>query len=430
MPTYRPPQISSKASIIKLKATGQLFVALSSLGDVFSFSLESLPTSNDSSHSRVNVKPQRVWSQRRSFTAVTDVGVGLDGSIILSTVSGHVYIRNSKRAEGAGPKLTSGVSTPPIGLKAGSWSRVPYLQRVINVTASTGAYAALRSDVPLKLIDIEGTTLAQDLLSILPHWQRISAQSKMSKRVAASKNTNVESDDEDEADAGIERDVEVATIMLEVLEEWDMSWEEHAIGSDVLVEVGDIRIPAHRLILSSRSPVLAKQLTSTSRVAFACSPFTALLVLHYLYFDNFPPIWDSRIGSRVRDHKSTIQLDFAAIKSELQSLSTQLQLPALSRSLTSHVRSPPDSVITRIYTQLLATTSTSSTNQRPDIVLHLSDKSITAHSVILRSRSVFFATFYGDDDWSRSRKSDNIINFDFRHVRSEVMELILRYYYS
>ncbi|KAH8115547.1 hypothetical protein DFH11DRAFT_1585305, partial [Phellopilus nigrolimitatus] len=40
------------------------------------------------------VKPQRVWALRKQFSAVKDVALGSDGTIVLCTESGPVYVRN------------------------------------------------------------------------------------------------------------------------------------------------------------------------------------------------------------------------------------------------------------------------------------------------------------------------------------------------
>lgn len=415
MSTYRPPQISSKRSITKVVSSGSSFIVLSSLGDVFSFSLDL----SDSSTYRPVIKPQRVWSQRKAFTAVTDIGIGLD-AIILSTVSGHVYVKN-KRFDGS--KTSAAPST-----RAGSWNRVPNLQRVTKVTvSSSGAYAAIRSDVPLRLISIEGPSLSEDVLKLLPHWRR--SAKRVGGTKGKSRKRDVDSDDEEAMDVGIESDVVESFRMVEILKEWDSSWEVHLGGSDVYIEVANgFKFPAHRLVLASRSPVLARQLSTAASIVLPVSPFTALLLLHYIYSDSFPTIWDSRISYRLLE--ASVQLNVALVKSELQGLAIQLQLPALTRSLSSHVKSPPTPALSRICSQLLSNVGITS-SITPDVLLRLADdRSVSCHSVILRARSTFFATFYDDPDWSRRRKSNGVVTFDLTHVRSEVMEVVLRHLYE
>ena len=70
---YRPPQAASRhnASIEKIVSCEDTFAALSSSGELFTFSLHSPPESGaNASKSRFNVQPQRVWALRKQFSAV------------------------------------------------------------------------------------------------------------------------------------------------------------------------------------------------------------------------------------------------------------------------------------------------------------------------------------------------------------------------
>lgn len=73
---YRPPQAVRAPPITKLACCDDLFAALSSNGEVFTFSL---PTATDAEGSapgvhtggsRGQVKPQRAWALRRQFSSV------------------------------------------------------------------------------------------------------------------------------------------------------------------------------------------------------------------------------------------------------------------------------------------------------------------------------------------------------------------------
>jgi hypothetical protein len=78
---YRPPQAIKDAHMSKITSCDDVFAALSSNGEVFSFSvpnlgstMEGLSSSLPSSESRVGggalFKPQRVWALRKKFSAV------------------------------------------------------------------------------------------------------------------------------------------------------------------------------------------------------------------------------------------------------------------------------------------------------------------------------------------------------------------------
>lgn len=73
---YRPPQAVRTPAITKLACCDDLFAALSSNGEVFTFSL---PTATEAEGSvsgmhaggnRGQVKPQRAWALRRQFNSV------------------------------------------------------------------------------------------------------------------------------------------------------------------------------------------------------------------------------------------------------------------------------------------------------------------------------------------------------------------------
>ncbi|KAJ3552682.1 hypothetical protein NM688_g4024 [Phlebia brevispora] len=157
MKTYRPPQAIRNASIDKITSCDSLIAALTSNGELFTFSLgppapESAANSAFANKSRELVKPQRVWALRKKFSSVKDVALGADGSIIICTESGHVFVR----------ARTTG--------KAFKFQRMPYMQRVIKVAANnTGAYAALRVDAVPAPVPVLGNTLAQDMALILPY---------------------------------------------------------------------------------------------------------------------------------------------------------------------------------------------------------------------------------------------------------------------
>lgn len=416
-----PKQVSSEPNIVKITSCGNTFAALSSLGDVFTFSIDgsnSTDSPRSSTSSRLAPKPQRLWSLRRNFTSVTDVGVGLDGSIILCTLSGHVFVRTKKFETSA--KAGAGGAGNGGGWK---FSRVPTLQRVIKVAASsTGAFAAIRSDVPLRPIDVEGPTLTENLLFILPHWRRVGP---LGAKIGSRKKADPDEDDEEEVDAGIERDIEISSRMFRVLEKWEGgTWDTPLAGSDCFLVAGGMSFPVHRLVLSSRSVVLADRLATSGTVTLDTSPFALLLLVHYLYADDLPAVWDSRVGSRLRELHPTRQLDIPGLKSDLQHLASALELPCLRQSLQFHVKTVPQPSLTPAILDLLHSPNNA------DVVLELADRDVRCHSVVLRARCSFFETIYEDGDWTALRTEGGVVKFNLKHFSWEVMEVVLEHVYG
>ncbi|KAK4048797.1 hypothetical protein OIV83_004563 [Microbotryomycetes sp. JL201] len=447
MQPYRPPHAETKPMIKKITSSGTQFVALSSLGDVFSFTLEggaSAGVDSPQALARLAPKPQRIWSLRRKFTAVTDVGIGLDGSIILCTVSGHVFIR-TKRYEAQSGKTgsVSGTRTPTTPVKAvhsgGSWkfTRVPYIQRVIKVAAnSTGAFAALRADVPLRFIDIEGPTLPEHLLGILPHWRRVGP---LGADPANRKYATADGEEDDElertADALIDRDVKVAHNLLKVLKEWDDEWEQPLAGSDVLFVAGQYRFPVHKLVLAARSSVLAERISKSedSDVHLNCQPLVALLLMHYLYSDDLPALWDARVGTQVQHLLGGSMV--GTIKNELRQIAYDLGLSALHDALENQTKTTPRPLLPQQLGSLLQqgiSCATPKNASQPDVLLKLADREVWCHSAVLRARCSFFEAFYEDPDWTVLRifeGDDDTVTVDLSHISWDVMSLVLEHIY-
>ena len=67
---YHPPQAVQDANIAKVTSCDDTFAALSSSGEVFTFSVPSLSEGDAFGKERVSIKPQRVWALRKQFSGV------------------------------------------------------------------------------------------------------------------------------------------------------------------------------------------------------------------------------------------------------------------------------------------------------------------------------------------------------------------------
>ncbi|KAF8886287.1 regulator of chromosome condensation 1/beta-lactamase-inhibitor protein II [Infundibulicybe gibba] len=129
---YLLPQAIKDTKIAKVTSCDDTFAALASNGELFIFSAPS--------DSTVAVKPQRVVALRKQFSPVRDVALGADGSIIICTESGHVFVRSRNAKAGQGTHA-----------KTSKFQRIAHIQRVTHP------------------IEIRGNTLAQDLRRIQPY---------------------------------------------------------------------------------------------------------------------------------------------------------------------------------------------------------------------------------------------------------------------
>ena len=403
---YRPPSVSSRPTIFKVVGSGSTFLALSSMGDVFSWHLEnpSMEVPNSTPTSGRDVKPVRIWEDRKTFTAVTDACIAND-TIVIATRSGHVYVRSRKKelTSVKGFELRTGASSANTVGKRGAYkfTRVSNLQRVVSVAvSSSGGFAAIRADAPLLSVRHAGEPLSDSLLGLLPYYRRLADEDGTANGEGPldPQSATVEDDEDD----SIEYDTAWLNKICRIMVKWEPTWSvASAAGSDLLVvaELGGIKVPAQSAILAARSPVLADALSgkksgsplkvsrsgTTTLLLPKCSHITVLLLLHYLYSDMIPAIYDGRLYAKMHAAYPSLELRVADIKSELHNIAQLLQLPSLLHALRSYGKAIPPPSLSEDLVRI-------SNNERTaDVVLETDGKDFKCHSVVLRARSPFFA---------------------------------------
>jgi len=467
---YRPPQFNRRLKVTKVVASGITFACLTSLGDVYSFALPS-PTEVEREASAAGVslkdragliKPQRTWALRKRFTAVRDVALGSDGAIILCTQSGHVYIRSRNKSSAAGTSGPAGwgASSNASSSKTFKFHRIPYLQRVVRVAANeTGAFGAIRADAVPQPVALEGHTVGEDLTLLQPHVRRFMEGRKGTFLLSPADqpvSATVVGADDDGAElevTAIRADIKIATQLVEVTDTWAALAGYRPLvgsaGSDVVLRsAGGRETAVHAFVLGARCPALlglSAKLDRTDdglvRVDLqAYSHLTVLLLLQYLYSDDLPAVWDSRVSSRLRETSlSARTLDFAGIRTELRKLAVELSLPLLTPALERLTKTPVVPSLAADMSRafgaaqklLPAVTPGSESPLRPDVVIRLADREVAAHACVLRSRSPFFAAMYDDADWTRLRlDAGGALAVDMRHLTWPVMRLVFRHMYE
>lgn len=390
------------------------------------------------------------------------MALGTDGSIILCTESGHVYVR-SRNAKGG----------QTAGAKTFKFQRMPFLQRVVRVSAnSTGAFGALRSDSKPKAINIVGNSLSQDLAGIQPFTAFDTSEGIQGHGGHHIVSEATKDDDDDVGDdSSILQDVQLVKDFCDLLiSDENMRQDGRYLfadaknrhGADLLVITkSGFQVPVHRVILASRSTGLYRVLLGESLqdksllVEFSgclpakdgldklyfhgVHPLTTLILLHYLYTDGLLAVWDPRIGSALEDQFTKVAVSPAQIRSQLQYLSKSLRLQSILSSIEAHTkRSPMPSLSANMQSLLDAVQDTSkpataSINVNPlmpNVILELYDKNVHCHSVILRARSPFFAGLFDDEDWTTMRwRPDGTISVNLKHVKWRAFSYVIRYIY-
>jgi inhibitor of Bruton tyrosine kinase len=462
------------------------------------------------------VRPQRVSALKRQWGAVRDVALGADGSIILCTSSGHIYVR-ARSFKGAAVSGLGIGQTMAGSSKSFRFQRVPYVQRAIAVRANeTGAMAALRTEYRPAPISIIGNGLTEDMAKIRPYvdFERVfadvenrrvepgqpaSIQPYESARII-SKNQWVDDaetgmdpkmlgDAEDAHDANetsVSEDIFELARLCDLLSQdklsrkrFDGSGLFERSGSRELVHGADLMIrmqsaveaPVHKLILAARSQILLGVLgsrrglydresgisikftaspgvsgaimrrpTGLPRLAFTgCHPLAVLILIHYLYTDQFLAIGDIRITHVLAPLISSFKVQTSQVVKEVAHLARILELKNLvwatqwiaKRPSTPCLQADMKALFDRIQNESIVKASNSMLSispMRPDIVLKLSDKDIYTHSVVLRARSPFFEIMLNDEMWTRDKWSeDGMLTVSLQHLKYKYTSFALRF---
>lgn len=376
-----------------------------------------------------------------------------DGSIILCTESGHVFLRTRN------PKATQS------GTKAFKFRRIPNVQRVTSVYGNNmGAFAALRADFPPDPIRLTGNLLSDDLTDILPFWDRCSAWYGL---FSAPGDSALDGGDQEEEGNSLDNDVPRIRALCGFLFPASLGDPKSEIseglyktpGADIVIRVHKApEVPAHRCVLVARSQVLASLLSGQTRVVrdapsnvvikvisgrlgryarieplsvTGCHAISVLILLYYLYSDGILAVWDPRVPRDIVDQMRAYgKVDPHEIRSELKVLAKLLKLPLLVASLQNVTKLTPEPSVVKHFSCAFSAMQAPAGGEvyKPDVVLELEDRAVNCHSAVLRARSEFFAAFFNDEDWTRHRWTpEGTIVVHLKHVKWRPMEFVLRF---
>ena len=354
------------------------------------------------------------------------MALGSDGTVIICTHSGHVFVRQRVKSGSGGLKFR----------------RIPYIQRAIKVACNeSGAFAAIVVNADPTPITLVGRTLEEDLALLLPHYQRFEHQ-MTAKDFARPSGRFEDDEDEDEGVNSVHRDLQVAGRLCAVLERWRddaadnlFAWSRPLLGSDLHVIVGDVQIPAHMTILSLRIPKLAKATRSRVKVDIAvgtiildvCHPLVALLLLEYIYTDDVPALWDARVARALQAKHAGLALPFAGIKADLKSLADAFELKPLSKVLESAGKVVMPQRTLPADLRAFFDSTYSGSRDACDVLIKLADKDVACASVLLRARCPFFEAMFADNDWTTGRIEGGKLEVDMSHLRWRPMRMVFRY---
>ncbi|KAF9171871.1 hypothetical protein BGX21_006761 [Mortierella sp. AD011] len=410
-------------------------------------------------------KPRRVWTFGGDRTKAIDFAMGQNGSVIMLTRGGHVYIGTNK-----GSSIGRNVK----------WQRVAHLDRVVQVYANpSGAWAAFRSESTLTPVVVRRGCLASDLEQSLSQFHLYRNNEKNHGKSIETKAAG-EDDDDDDDDQKVE--VDPWRINTQGWQDIEKSWDFDVVplldlttktadhtgmtvsGShlfDVELQAGKRVLGAHRIILAARSIVLHRAFVDTPRARTKVGSLvtieptkdgstgrilytilldveftTAVLLLQFFYSDRFDSFWDA-----LDLPKASKQYAFK-VRQELYHLSLELSLPTLQGALQYSFTHVCSASLSKNMDQVLQ--DPVRFQKLADVRLLLKNgHSIDGHQMVLGHRSPFFnAMFVRTDEWVRARQGprslpgpgeeseDDILEIDMKHLDLESTALVMKYIYT
>ncbi|KAI1315854.1 hypothetical protein EDD11_000289 [Mortierella claussenii] len=424
--------------------------------------LGSLPANHSVASIAQPDRPRRVWTYGGDRTQAIDFALGQNGSVIMLTNGGHVYIGTNKGAT--------------IGRNV-KWQRIPHLDRVVQVYANpSGAWAAIRSESALTPVIVRPGCLGSDLEQSLSQFHLYCNNEKN-----RGTSTEIVDDDDDEEDRQVKADP--WKINDQGWQDIEMSWDRDVVplldlttkltnnadtsvsGShlfDVELQAGKRVLGAHRIILAARSPVLCRAFVDTPRsrsvvgslvtvepvkeersngrtlytVLLKVEFTTAVLLLQFLYSDRFDPFWDSL------NLPKSIKQYALKVRQELYHLALELSLPTLQAALQYSFTHVCSSSLSKNMDQVVQ--DLSRFQNIADVRLLLKGgATMDLHQAILGHRSPFFnAMLVRTDEWIRTRQGqrrlpldgvesdEEMLEVDMKHMDLEAMALVIKYIYT
>ncbi|KAI0966148.1 hypothetical protein F4678DRAFT_302014 [Xylaria arbuscula] len=445
---------SRRREIHQIASGGDTIAAITGSGDLFAMQLShnadndqlTTSTTNPSKIKDAITVPQLVWSSRKD--GVESVGVGENGSVIISTQSGAVWQR-IRRTKAQGSKF---LGSSEHRRKDFKFQRVPYITDVTAVRSSTfGAYAAVRKDcdVTREQLEISQPTLWGDVSSVLPLRGFRARNSKARENKDTWKFQNPEKLKEQVDDLSYE--ILTSTDLEEdlAMHFTDWAFTNQSLGMVVRSASNPkITVPIHSWVLSARSSVLrdgfhqfretgqfdipelltVNEEHGTTIVEFSWNiDIIAMLnLIVYMYSDRVIPAWN------FTRQASPLAYRYRQIRTDVMKLATRLgiqKLEAAARTQTDASRSMNLDFGVAFNDPIFF--------EDCDALLELDGDEIPAHSMMLCQRCPWFQGIFqgrSGGKWLESRRAmqgeSDLLSIDLRHMDPESFHYVLQFLYA
>ncbi|KAI7470359.1 hypothetical protein KC351_g12726 [Hortaea werneckii] len=441
---------SAPNRIVKLTSGGDTVCALSSRGEIFTFSInqrqdnkDSASTTNPSKIRNAITPPQRIWSPKKNSMAARDVDVDTDGAIILSTEEGSVW----KRTKRANMKNATAASAGEYKPKDYKFTRIPGLTRVLAVRSSAyGAYAAVRRDCDV----LKTQVVVED-----PMIWKVAFSLCSLKHLAGKASRGDDDETRHRFWQGPPKANELQTLKQAVLNSDNIEEDlvdltnrhlsDTSAKYDALIAttVSDAVIPVHRFMLTARSRALRRgfrdlcetstftipdlavcELDSDGRTIIRFQGIDILTLIDlalYIYTDSVIDFWHmTRMAPKMAYR-------YRQVRTELMKVASKLELGKLEPAVRQMVSPLPC-----LDLDLEVAFADAAFFYDGDIIVQLEDDEVRVHSALVCTRCPFFEGLFmgrAGGRWLAGREAEDI-NVDLSHINAQTFQLVLRHMYA
>ncbi|KAI1422572.1 hypothetical protein F5Y12DRAFT_717267 [Xylaria sp. FL1777] len=448
------PYDAKRREIHYIASGGDTIATVTGSGDLFTMQLNhnsdndqlTTSTTNPSKIKDAITTPQLIWNSRKD--GVKSVGVGENGSVIISTQSGAVW-RRIRRPKAQDYKNLGSLLHKRKDFK---FQRVPYITDVTAVRSSTfGAYAAVRKDcdVTRDQLEISQPTLWDDVSSLLPlrGFKARNSKARENKDSWKFQNPGRLREQVDDLSYEILTSTDLEDDLVTHFTDW--AFANQTLGMAVRSASNPkLSFPIHSWVLSARSTVLRdgvhrfretgqydipELLTMTEEQGTTIIEFSwnidiiaVLNIIVYMYSDGVIPAWN------FTRQASPLAYRYRQIRTDVMKLATRLGIPRLeaaARTQTAASRSMNVDFQNAFDDPVFF--------EDGDALLELDGDEISVHSTMLCQRCPWFQGLFNGRSrgkWLESRRAtqdgSDLLNIDLRHMDPESFHYVLQFLYA
>ncbi|KAI3320330.1 hypothetical protein HD806DRAFT_538521 [Xylariaceae sp. AK1471] len=445
---------SKRREISQIASGDDTITAVTGSGDLFTMQLNhnsdndqlTASTTNPSKIKDAITTPQCVWNSRKD--GVKSVGVGENGSVIISTQSGAVWrrIRRVKAQD------TKSLSSSEYKRKDFKFQRVPYITDVVAVRSSTsGTYAAVRKDcdVTRDQLEISRPTLWDDVSPLLPlrGFNARNSTARENKDTWKFQNPEKLKGQVDDLSYEILTSTDLEEDLATHFANW--AFTNQALGVAIRSASNpELSLPIHSWIISARSTVLRVGLQKFRETGHYEIPelvsiteeqgetilefarnidIIALLnLIVYMYSDRVIPAWN------FTRQASPLAYRYRQIRTDVMKLATRLGMPKLEAAARMQT-APYQSMDIDFQNAVDDPTFF----EDGDTLLELDGDEVPVHSTMLCQRCPWFQGLFNGRSggkWLESRRAgqddSDLVKIDLQHMDPESFHYVLQYLYA